>query len=86
MSSDPTFLDVEDDEQRQTRIGSFTSSAIAPQKSYTLPGTLLERLNTTSPSSSVSPNPLNIGHERSPGPVEPPAERTTHPTVFVHPR
>lgn len=24
MSSDPAFLDVEDDEQRQARIGSFT--------------------------------------------------------------
>ena len=51
------------------------------QKDYPLPGTLLEKLNSSS-SSVVSPNPLlNIGHERLPGPVEPPTERTTDPPV-----
>ena len=59
-------------------------STIPSQKDCLLPGTLLERLDTTSPSSAVSPNPLlNIGHESTPGPVEPPAERTTHPTTSI---
>ncbi|KAF8558706.1 hypothetical protein OG21DRAFT_1493574 [Imleria badia] len=67
MSSDSTFLDAEDDERRQKRIGA-----------------LLERLNTTSPSSSVSPNSLlNVGHERSPGPVEPPAELLARVQAFL---
>ncbi|KAH0840186.1 hypothetical protein J3R83DRAFT_1181 [Lanmaoa asiatica] len=67
MSNDPPFLDVEDDDQRQNRIG-----------------TLLERLNTTSPSSSVAPNPLfNIRRERAPGPVEPPTALLARIKAFL---